>query len=46
MTKLSYFKTSEIIFQIVIPPIITPMTPIPIANNKKFFLSAMSYNYF
>ena len=31
--------TSSIIFQIVIPPIITPITPIPIAKNKKFFFS-------
>ena len=46
MTKLSYFKTSEIIFQIVIPPITTPITPIPIANIRKFFLSAIFYSYF
>ena len=30
----------------VIPPIITPATPIPIASNKKFFRSAMMSDIF
>jgi len=46
MTGFDYFKTSEIIFQMVIDPIITPIIPIPIANNKKFFRSAIPYNDF
>jgi hypothetical protein len=35
------FRTSFSIFQIVYPPIMTPITPIPIAKIKKFFFSGI-----
>lgn len=38
-------NSSDVIFQIVYPPIMIPITPIPIANNKKFFLSIILLSY-
>ena len=40
------FNTSEIMFQMVMPPMMTPIAPIPIASIKKFFLSAIYYCVF
>ena len=46
MPKNYEFNTFEIIFQMVIPPMMIPTAPIPIASNKKFFRSAIVIVYF